>query len=211
MLLFCWTAPRCDGLIATNGDSNCRYNLTSRVGAGSSWHVLLRAEPINFSICSDVTDAHLLMTCFAVTGTSRSGTEDVFIRAASILFVKNLEKSSAMSTPSSTWLMFCPSMMPDRICQSFLVLPPAVSNLRSLDRQCWQFFFSYSKCIFLSCSIHNRRPVFDRVLRCRISSILECLRMLRHSASNYGVRGQIFALSLFSWSSNVVSYRSANT
>ena len=47
---------------ATNCDSNCRYCSTSHVGAGSSLHVLLRAEPIKFTLCTDVTDVQLWMT-----------------------------------------------------------------------------------------------------------------------------------------------------
>ena len=127
---------------------------------------------------------------------------------------EKLAKSSAVCTPSSIWLLFCSPIMPDRVYQSFFV-----SLLLSaiLVCQCWWFFSSYTLYIFLSWSIHNRQSAFDRVLRYRLSSILECLRLLRHSASNHGVRApnlrRIFTAGqcLFSGFSNVVSYRSASS
>ena len=53
-----------------------------------------------------------------------------------------------------------------------------------LVSQCWQFFSSYSKCIFLSCSIHNRWSTFVRVLRYRLLSIVKaCSCGSRHQTT----------------------------
>jgi len=43
---------------ATKGDSRLHISFTSHVGIGSIWHVLVGAEPINFSTLSTVTAVH---------------------------------------------------------------------------------------------------------------------------------------------------------
>ena len=93
------TNDDCSQRLETKSRNTCgpvlRLSLTSHVGAGSSWHVLFGAEPINFATSSTVTAAKSASDDVSRRGTSHSGVAAVDARTESTVSLKYSAKSTA--------------------------------------------------------------------------------------------------------------------
>ena len=125
------------------------------------------------------------MICFAVIGTSCRGMEDVVVRTAACPWktCQNLWQYSHRHRLDSC---FVPPWCLIECANASLCHPCC---LQSWFASVGGGSFPHIVCTFSwAWSIHNRRSAFDCVLRYRLTSILKCLLLLRHSASNHGVR-----------------------